>query len=299
MSPAFTAVSLILLVITFAAGAFIGYLAIGGSLRSGRPRSRPKARQSDPLARALAEFQRRIERLEQRMTESDRRAVPLEEGQRGEDEKAEADGQETFKLDVDSVLPDVQRQLRDVVAEIRREHDAAGDDSNQRGLNGASEQDSITSSGKTNAVDGSGACAAEARGEVAFIERRSRLRHSFLCRQWIAPYDGNSMPDLEKFLYVQCNDISSVGISFFLDSDPECPMVVIRLESAKGPKYVTARVRRVTPSDARAMGTYTVGCQFLGTIHVDALPPWLNRGILRREKQTLWDGAIAPAPTKA
>jgi hypothetical protein len=108
-------------------------------------------------------------------------------------------------------------------------------------------------------------------------ERRCETRHPYPCRRWIAPYNGWNPPKPDDFNLVQCRDISTRGISFYLDRQFECEMVVIRLPSADGPRYMTAQIRRVAPD---AGGILIVGCQFVGTLHHDAA---LEALIRRRE----------------
>ena len=113
--------------------------------------------------------------------------------------------------------------------------------------------------------------------------RRTEMRHPFFCRQWVAPYSGVRAPEVEEFFPVQCRDISSGGISFFLDRTPTYEMVVIRLSGPTESRYLTARIKRTTPSGNLEYGRYVVGCQFLGTLHPSGLPPTLEESIQRKE----------------
>ena len=86
--------------------------------------------------------------------------------------------------------------------------------------------------------------------------------------------NGHNLPKPYDFLSVQCRDISSGGISFYLSQERpgwirECELIVIRLAgTGVYPKYLTARVRRVTLDESE--GAYVVGCQFLSPLHRDA-----------------------------
>lgn len=103
-------------------------------------------------------------------------------------------------------------------------------------------------------------------------DRRKESRHPYFCKQWIAPYSGNRLPELEEFEFVQCRDLSSNGISFFLEDAPETDMVIVRLHGLKGAKYLTARIEQTTRSSNAEYGRYVVGCRFLGTLHTSAIP---------------------------
>ena len=116
-------------------------------------------------------------------------------------------------------------------------------------------------------------------------EQRSEKRHPFFCLQWIAPYNGYRAPDPDEFFRVQCRDISSSGISFFVDRVPYFELVVIRLPGDGAPKYLTARIQRVKQSANCEFGAYTVGCMFLGSLHASAFAPHLEGSIKRRERQ--------------
>lgn len=123
---------------------------------------------------------------------------------------------------------------------------------------------------------------------------RAETRHPFPCKQWVAQYSGVRAPEAEEFFRVQCRDISSGGISFFLNSMPSFQMVVIRLAGPLEPRYLTAQIQRTSPSGNPEHGRYVVGCKFLGTVHRSALPSGLEASIQRREVRTA-GGAVAIA----
>jgi hypothetical protein len=118
-------------------------------------------------------------------------------------------------------------------------------------------------------------------------DRRIEQRHPFFCEQWIAPYNGLKAPGADEFFTVQCRDISSGGISFFTDEPLAFEMFVIRLCGAGQPKYLTARIKRTSPSSHPEHGQFVVGCKFLGTLHRAALPGGVEEAIQRREQMTI------------
>jgi hypothetical protein len=135
--------------------------------------------------------------------------------------------------------------------------------------------------------------------QLADRKFRTEVRHPFLCKQWIAPYGGVRAPDSEEFFKVQCRDISSGGISFFMDRTPTFQTVVVRLSSLGEPKYLTAQIKRTVASMNPEHGRYIVGCKLVGALHPGALPAGLEESIQRREASRQGsDLAIAGPPCR-
>jgi PilZ domain-containing protein len=97
-------------------------------------------------------------------------------------------------------------------------------------------------------------------------DRRRSKRFAFPTLQWMAQYDHNGLPSRDQFRQVQCQDVSSGGISFLWPRIPDFEYVVIALETNGPPIHVTARVTSVRPA-AGQTGQLLIGCQFTGRLN--------------------------------
>lgn len=92
-------------------------------------------------------------------------------------------------------------------------------------------------------------------------------RFSYPVMTAVAPYLGSSLPTKGSFRKVRCQEISSVGLSFFWAEKPEFRYLVVAL--GKRPIYVTARIVRCDPAPDPSQGVL-VECYFLGRVSISA-----------------------------
>ncbi|HKD37035.1 MAG TPA: PilZ domain-containing protein [Pirellulales bacterium] len=113
------------------------------------------------------------------------------------------------------------------------------------------------------AEDGSEPGGSETNGNR---ERRRSKRFAFPTIQLMAEYDHNGLPSRDQFRQVQCQDVSSGGISFLWPRFPDFEYIVIALETNGPPIHVTARVTSVRPAPSQT-GQLLIGCQFTGRLN--------------------------------
>lgn len=96
--------------------------------------------------------------------------------------------------------------------------------------------------------------------------RRGAARRSFDFRQFVAPYNGGSLPNKATFREVACQDISATGFSFYSSQLPDFDSLVVALGVAPNLTYMTARIvnRAQVADDPAPM--YRIGCRFSGRV---------------------------------
>lgn len=96
--------------------------------------------------------------------------------------------------------------------------------------------------------------------------RRVAARRSFDYRQFVAPYNGGSLPSKATFREVTCQDISATGFSFYSSQLPDFDGLVVALGVAPNLTYMTARIvnRSQVADDPAPM--YRIGCRFSGRV---------------------------------
>ena len=95
-------------------------------------------------------------------------------------------------------------------------------------------------------------------------ERRLELRRAYPTLQCIAPYDGQSIPELNRFQEVRCRDISSHGFSFFFDENPKFKQLVVVFGGGSSRILLIAEVRHISEFQRHGRTEYLVGCRYLG-----------------------------------
>ena len=70
------------------------------------------------------------------------------------------------------------------------------------------------------------------------------------------------MPTADDFFEVQCLDLSTGGISFFLTDQPQFEDVVVALGKPPQLLHFTASVCRVVETDVGQQPGYMIGCEF-------------------------------------
>jgi hypothetical protein len=253
-------------VVVFGAGFFCGFLVFR------RPPSISVTLPASSLAPPLEALQRTIRCFDRQLAEFGERMT------HGIEEINAAGNASGGPVDITSLIAanwDFGKQLTAFAADVHTvEQKLATIDTGRKASSGEA------SAGSTTAADGPGP------NDAAKDNCRTEMRHPFFCRQWAAPYDGVRAPESHEFFPVQCRDISSGGISFFLDRTPTYEMIVIRLAGPAESRYLTARIKRTTPSGNLEYGRHVIGCKFLGTLHPSGLPPTLEASIQRREART-------------
>jgi hypothetical protein len=97
-------------------------------------------------------------------------------------------------------------------------------------------------------------------------ERRAHPRRPVVLVAAIAPYVDRRFPAPAEFAEVQCFDISTGGISFFLPSPPTNTNYVAALGSGPGTIHAIVKVVHVKATKLHTLPIYLVGCQFTGRI---------------------------------
>lgn len=92
--------------------------------------------------------------------------------------------------------------------------------------------------------------------------RRRSQRRIFPFYQRVAPYRGK-LPAEHEFFQVRCSDISSGGVSFILDQQPEYHEVIIELGQGNRTTRIRAEIVRMVPIEQEGQPVYLLGCQFV------------------------------------
>jgi hypothetical protein len=82
--------------------------------------------------------------------------------------------------------------------------------------------------------------------EKAGVERREEQRQPFQTTQWIAPRNGLRIPPPEKFVEIQCYDLTRAGFSFLVTVPPPFKTMVVALGGPIDGIYMGAVVVRCT-----------------------------------------------------
>lgn len=101
-------------------------------------------------------------------------------------------------------------------------------------------------------------------------DRRTRSRHRFSRIQSIAPCLGGRLPTADDFYDVQCRDLNSGGISFWLPSPPEYSSLVVALGKDDERKYLLADVAHTAAVQRGETTLFLVGCRFTREVDLDA-----------------------------
>jgi hypothetical protein len=96
-------------------------------------------------------------------------------------------------------------------------------------------------------------------------QRCSRVfRHDYPYKQHIAVCEiGDPLPAWEDFFAVRCAKLSSVGISFYFDEEPEFDSVAVALGRFPFLRFLIAQVVRVEAAADDPSGAYLVSCRFV------------------------------------
>jgi diguanylate cyclase (GGDEF)-like protein len=110
--------------------------------------------------------------------------------------------------------------------------------------------------------------APEPAGQEKRPERRRRSRSVYRAEQFIAPYDGHSLPSPRQFRQVECFDISPTGFSYIGSPEEKEQSLVVEFGVAPHLIYVTAEVVYRTPWPDAEGEQRRVGCRFIGRLQL-------------------------------
>ena len=104
--------------------------------------------------------------------------------------------------------------------------------------------------------------------EEPLHEKRREKRFGFSCKQLVAFCSEDATPADDEFVFVECRDLSAIGIAFYTPTLPSdrnnC--VVCALGSSSSLTYMRSRIVRVARTRRNDQMVYLVGCQFIGPI---------------------------------
>jgi diguanylate cyclase len=103
-------------------------------------------------------------------------------------------------------------------------------------------------------------------------DRRTQARYSYPRVQSIAPYVAGRAPAADEFREVQCRDLTSGGISFWLPSPPEFSSLVVALGKDGTLKHLLAEVSHTAVVRNGDKTVCLVGCRFTERLDLDGAP---------------------------
>jgi hypothetical protein len=90
-------------------------------------------------------------------------------------------------------------------------------------------------------------------------EHRKARRHTYTCRQLIAPFDGTRMPEQEEFSWAMFRDVSPTGISFLAKRRPAAKQLVVAVGPAPF-SFLVVEVVRIKRRGDFPGHPFHVGC---------------------------------------
>ncbi len=99
-------------------------------------------------------------------------------------------------------------------------------------------------------------------------DARSSPRRDYPYRQKIAPVFNGVTPSPRRFREVQFRDLSTGGVSLYLDKAPTFDELVVSLGIPPDVSHVRARVVHVRPVEVDGETKYLVGCRFIGRVYL-------------------------------
>jgi hypothetical protein len=103
------------------------------------------------------------------------------------------------------------------------------------------------------------------RQEKHFAEQRRARRHSYTCRQLVAPFDGVRPPLQDEFDWAMFNDVSETGVSFLSSSVPATKKLVVAIGPAPF-SFLIVDVVRIVPREDQEEHSYHIGCTVVGEL---------------------------------
>lgn len=93
-------------------------------------------------------------------------------------------------------------------------------------------------------------------------EQRRAPRHTYTCRQLVAPYDGMRLPQQEDFSWAMFRDVSHTGVSFLSKTKPASKLLVVAVGPAPFSFLIVEVVRTKRRNDLDG-SPYHVGCSIV------------------------------------
>ena len=103
--------------------------------------------------------------------------------------------------------------------------------------------------------------AARREQRQALTDKRKSLRHAYICRQLVAPFDGTRLPQQDEFEWAMFRDVSTSGISFLAESRPGTKQLVVAVGPAPF-SFLVVEVVRVSRRDGLEF-PFHIGCRIL------------------------------------
>jgi hypothetical protein len=95
--------------------------------------------------------------------------------------------------------------------------------------------------------------------EQNFAEQRRARRHTYNCRQLVAPFDGVRLPRQDEFDWAMFNDVSETGVSFLAEREPSTKQLVVAVGPAPF-SFLIVEVARTVIREDLEYHPYHVGC---------------------------------------
>ena len=96
-------------------------------------------------------------------------------------------------------------------------------------------------------------------------ERRRGQRHSYRCRQLIAPIVGGRLPNQSQFRHVQCDDLSCGGLAYLSDEPAESDEFLVALGVVPF-VFIKTQVVRQEPIVRDGQSLFRIACRFVSRI---------------------------------
>lgn len=93
-------------------------------------------------------------------------------------------------------------------------------------------------------------------------EQRKSRRHTYICKQLVAPFDGERLPRQEEFSWALFRDVSSTGISFLAETRPTSKLLIVAVGPAPF-NFLVVEVVRATRRNDLSNRPYLVGCSIV------------------------------------
>jgi hypothetical protein len=95
--------------------------------------------------------------------------------------------------------------------------------------------------------------------EQSAADQRRARRHTYTCRQLVAPFDGNRLPRQDEFEWAMFNDVSETGISFLSENKPATKQLVVAVGPAPFSFLIVDVVRSAVRDDLEGH-PFHIGC---------------------------------------
>lgn len=100
-------------------------------------------------------------------------------------------------------------------------------------------------------------------------EKRRFLRHAYEHGQWLAPVYAEVLPSPWSFQKVECRDISSSGLAFYLEEKPRYEQCVLALAEPPEMVYLLAEIVDTILERPEGREVYRICCRFKKRLRFD------------------------------